>query len=87
MSEIAARIRPREVAFVATDTRLRGLSLKGENLGKTKEFASLILFKLFAFYIVAMRARGGCSCCGAQFNCFIKKLLGFIKLIQTNFVV
>ena len=56
---MAARIRPREVALVATDTRLRGLSLKGENLGKTKEFASLNLSKLFAFYIVVMRARAG----------------------------
>ena len=49
MSEVAARIRPREVALVATDTRLRGLSQKGENFGKTKKFASHILFKLFSF--------------------------------------
>ena len=34
MYEMAARIRPREMAFVATDTRLRGLSLKEENLWK-----------------------------------------------------
>ena len=34
MYEMAARIRPREVALVATDTRLRGLSLKGVNLWK-----------------------------------------------------
>ena len=57
MSEIAARIRPREVALVATDTRLRGLSLKGENLGKTKEFASLILFKLLLLYCCYAHAR------------------------------
>ena len=32
MHEMAARIRPREVALVSTDTRLRGLHLKGVNL-------------------------------------------------------
>ena len=48
-SEKAARIRPREVALVATDTRLRGHSLNGENFDKTKEFASHILFKLIFF--------------------------------------